>query len=156
MTKPRSLSVPCGGVVIKPALSVEEALGQSLPGAWVQPQDAVVGPDPGLNFTTFPIGYMGSIGGGRQVAKGGSISANFDAKLSTNFLVTHYVYKTETSKVSVASRPSWLSSESEGSLQFDGLSRSASRSNAGMRDSVFMPRRLIFILVITTIWRSAP
>ena len=141
MTKPRSLSVArvACGVVIKPALAVEGALGQSLLSAWLQPQDAVDGPDPGLNFTTFPIGYIGSIGGGRQVPNHGSIFAKVDAKLSANFLVPHYVYKTETSKVGVASRPSWLSIEPEGSLRFDGLSRSASRSNAGMGTEYLCP-----------------
>jgi hypothetical protein len=134
MTKPRSLSVPwvACGVVLKLDLSVEGALGQSLPGAWVQAQDAGVGPNPGFNFTTFPISYMGSIGGGRQVPNGSSAFAVVDAKLGANFLAPQYVDKTETRRVSVASRPSWLSFESEGSLQFDGLSRRASRSNAGM------------------------
>jgi hypothetical protein len=86
-----------------PAAAVEGAVGRTLPGVWIQPQGAVVGPAAGLNFTTFPIGYMGAIGGAREIPEAGTIFANVEANFSTNWLVPQYVYKTETPKVSFAS-----------------------------------------------------
>ena len=74
-----------------PALAVEGALGRTIPGVWIQPQGAVVGPSAGFSFTTMPIGYMGAIGRGHLVPIGGSIFANVDANLSANFLIPQYV-----------------------------------------------------------------
>ena len=65
-----------------PALAVEGALGRTIPGVWVQPQGAVVGPNPGFIFSTIPIGYMGTIGGARLVPIGGTIYSNVDANVT--------------------------------------------------------------------------
>jgi hypothetical protein len=89
--------------IAAPALAVEGALGRTLPGVWIQPQGAVVGPAPGLTISTLPIGYMGAIGGGRLVPIGGSLFTNVDADVNTNWIVTQYVYKTETPKVNLSS-----------------------------------------------------
>jgi hypothetical protein len=128
-------------VTALPALAVEGALGRTLPGVWIQPQGAVIGPSPGFSFTTMPIGYMGAIGGGRLVPIGGSIFANVDANISSNYLVPQYVYKTETPKVSLSSSfmgvVNWVGSN--GSLQFNDVSRSRSNSNGGMGDVVIVP-----------------
>ena len=127
--------------ITTPALAVEGALGRTLPGVWIQPQGAVVGPEPGFVFSTIPIGYMGAIGGGRLVPIGGSIFANVDANVSTNWIVPQYVYKTETPKVSLSSSflgvINWVGST--GSLQFNDISRSMSTSNAGLGDVAFSP-----------------
>jgi hypothetical protein len=124
-----------------PALGVEAGLGRTLPGVWIQPQGAVVGPNPGFSFTTIPIGYMGTIGGARLVPIGGSIFTNVDANISSNFLVPQYVYKTETPTVSLSSSfmgvVNWVGSN--GSLRFNDLSLSRSTSNAGMGDVVIVP-----------------
>jgi hypothetical protein len=128
-------------VTAVPALAVEGALGRTLPGVWIQPQGAVIGPAPGFSFTTMPIGYMGTIGGGREVPIGGSIFTNVDANINSNYLVPQYVYKTETPKVSLSSSfmgvVNWVGSN--GSLQFNDVSRSRSTSNAGMGDVVIVP-----------------
>jgi hypothetical protein len=128
-------------VAALPALAVEGALGRTLPGVWIQPQGAVIGPSPGFSFTTLPIGYMGAIGGAREVPIGGSIFANVDANVNSNYLVPQYVYKTETPKVTFASSfmgvVNWVGSN--GSLQFNDFSRSTSTSNAGMGDVVIVP-----------------
>lgn len=124
-----------------PAPAVEGGIGRTLPGVWIQPQGAVVGPNPGFSFTTLPIGYMGTIGGAREVPIGGSIYANVEANISTNYLVPQYVYKTETPKVSFSSSfmgvVNWVGSE--GSLQLNTLSQRASTSNAGVGDVVAVP-----------------
>jgi hypothetical protein len=124
-----------------PALGVEGALGRTLPGVWIQPQGAVVGPKDGFSFTTFPIGYMGTIGGARLVPIGGSIFSNVDANISSNYLVPQYVYKTETPKVSLSSSfmgvVNWVGSD--GSVQFNDRSLSRSTSNGGMGDVVIVP-----------------
>ena len=124
-----------------PALGVEGGLGRTLPGVWIQPQGAVVGPKAGFSFTTIPIGYMGTIGGARLVPIGGSIFSNVDANISTNYLVPQYVYKTETKKVSLSSSfmgvVNWVGSE--GTLAFGDISRSRSTSNGGTGDVVIVP-----------------
>jgi hypothetical protein len=124
-----------------PALAVEGALGRTLPGIWIQPQGAVIGPDAGFSFTTMPIGYMGTIGGARLAPIGGTIFANVDANLSVNYLIPAYVYKTETPNVSFSS--SFMgpinSVGSQGSIQFNELSRSTTSSNAGIGDVVAVP-----------------
>jgi hypothetical protein len=127
-----------------PALAVEDALGRTLPGTWVQPQGAVVGPEPGFSFTTLPIGYMGAIGGARLDPVGGTIYKNVDARISENFLILDYVYKTETRKISLSSSfmgvVSWVGAS--GSYQFDGSSPSKSSANAGVGDVVAVPLTL--------------
>lgn len=128
-------------ILCDPALAVEGALGRTLPGVWIQPQGAVVGPESGFSFTTFPIGYMGAIGGGRLVPTGGSIYSNVNANIQTNWLVPEYVYKAETPKVSFSSGflgvVTWVGSD--GALQFNGLSGTTSQSNAGAGDMAFYP-----------------
>jgi hypothetical protein len=126
---------------LTPALAVEGALGRTIPGLWIQPQGAVVGPHSGFNFTTFPIGYMGSIGGGRLVPIGGSIFANVEANISSNWLVPSYVYKTEIPKLKLSSTfigpLNW--EEITGSLQFNDVGVSRSRTTAGIGDVAFAP-----------------
>ena len=128
-------------VAAVPALGVEAGLGRTLPGVWIQPQGAVVGPQPGFSFTTMPIGYMGTIGGARVVPIGGSIFANVDANINSNYLIPQYVYKTETHKVSLSSSfmgvVNWVGSS--GTLQLSDVSRSKSTSNGGMGDVVIVP-----------------
>lgn len=128
-------------VAAAPALAVEGALGRTLPGVWIQPQGAVIGPTAGFNFTTMPIGYMGTIGGAREVPIGGSIFTNVDANVNANYLVPQYVYKTETPKVSFASSfmgvVNWAGVS--GSLLTSNFSRSASSANAGMGDVIISP-----------------
>ena len=100
-----------------------------------------MGPESGFSFTTFPIGYIGAIGGSRQVPIGGSVFANFDVNLSSNWLVPQYVYKTESDNVKLSSSfiapINW--EDVAGSLQFAGASRSAAKSTAGLGDVMFSP-----------------
>ena len=77
--------IALAAVATVPAVAVEGGLGRTLPGVWIQPQAGVVGPSPGFSFTTMPIGYMGTIGGGRLVPIGGSIFANVDANINANY-----------------------------------------------------------------------
>lgn len=129
------------GTLRVPALAVEAGLGRTLPGIWIQPQGAVVGPESGFSFSTLPIGYMGSIGGARLVPIGGAIFANIHADINVNYLVPQYVYKIESKKVSLASSfmgpVNWVGAE--GTLQFNDFSRSGSTSNAGIGDVVTVP-----------------
>ncbi len=128
-------------VASTPAFAVEGALGRTIPGLWIQPQGAVVGPAPGFSFSTIPIGYMGALGGARLDPVAGAIFTNVDANISTNWLIPQYVYKTETPKVTFASSfigvVNWVGAT--GSLQLNDLSRSRSTSNAGVGDVVVMP-----------------
>ena len=88
-----------------------------------------------------PIGYMGTIGGGRAVPIGGTIFTNVDANLSANFLIPQYVFKTETPKLSLASSfmgvVNWVGAT--GSLQVNNFSRSTSSSNGGLGDVIAVP-----------------
>jgi hypothetical protein len=124
-----------------PLLAVEGALGRTLPGVWIQPQGAVVGPTSGFSFTMLPIGYMGSIGGGRLVPIGGALFADVQASVNLNYLVPQYVYKTETNKVNFASSfmgvVGWLGVDA--SLNVNNFSRSASSANAGIGDVILVP-----------------
>jgi hypothetical protein len=128
-------------VASTPAFAVEGALGRTIPGLWIQPQGAVVGPAPGFSFSTIPIGYMGALGGARLDPVAGAIFTNVDANISTNWLIPQYVYKTETPKVTFASSfigvVNWVGAT--GSLQLNDLSRSRSTSNAGVGDVVVTP-----------------
>jgi hypothetical protein len=63
-------------VIVMPALAVEGALGRTLPGVWVMPQGAVVGPTPGFSFTVMPVGYTGSISGGLLGERAGPSQRN--------------------------------------------------------------------------------
>ena len=84
---------------------------------------------------------MGTIGGARVVPIGGSIFANVDANINSNYLIPQYVYKTETHKVSLSSSfmgiVNWVGSS--GTLQFSDVSRGKSTSNGGMGDVVIVP-----------------
>jgi len=135
----------CAGIALAvtaaPAMAVEGAVGRTLPGVWIQPQGAVVGPSAGFSFTLFPIGYMGSIGGSRLLPIGGAIVSNVDANVALTYIMPQYVYKTETNKVSFSSSflapVSWVGGA--GSVQLNDISRSASSSNAGLGDIVAAP-----------------
>jgi len=128
-------------VTAAPVFAVEGALGRTLPGVWIQPQGAVVGPTAGFSFSMLPIGYMGTIGGSRLVPIGGAIVANVDANLSANYLVPQYVYKTETNKVSFSS--SFLApidwAGATGSVQLNDFSRITSSTTAALGDVAAMP-----------------
>jgi hypothetical protein len=80
---------------------VEAALGRTIPGIWIQPQGGNIGPTAGFSFSILPIGYMGRIGGARLVPVGGTIYADVQANINSNYIVPEYVYKTETHKVSL-------------------------------------------------------
>ena len=127
--------------IAMPAAAVEGALGVTLPGVWVQPGAGVVGPAAGFSLTTMPIGYMGAIGGARDVPIGGTLFANVDANISTNYVIPQYVYKTETPKVSFSSGfmgvINWVGSS--GSVLFNDVSRAASSSNAGLGNVIAVP-----------------
>ena len=135
------LAIALTVVAAVPVLGVEAALGVTLPGVWIQPQAGVVGPAPGFSFTTMPVAYMGSIGGAREVPIGGTLFANVDANISSNYLVPEYVYKTETPKMSFSSAflapLNWVGSS--GLAQYNDLSRAASSSNAGLGNVVAVP-----------------
>jgi hypothetical protein len=125
-----------------PAMAVENAVGRSLPGAWVMPQGAVVPTEPGLTFTLMPIGYMGAIGGGRLAPIAGNLVANVSANVSETFLIPQYVYKTETPKVSFSSSfflpVNWQGAT--GSIEVGDLfSRSANFNGRGIADVFFSP-----------------
>jgi hypothetical protein len=124
-----------------PAVAVEGGVGRTLPGVWVMPQGGVVGPEPGFSFTTLPIGYMGAIGGAREVPVGGTLIANLEANMSANYLVPQYVYKTDNPNLSLSSSflapINWVGSSA--SVQLGDISRSFSRSNAGIGDVIFVP-----------------
>jgi len=126
---------------VVPSPCVEGALGRTIPGLWVQPQGAVVGPEAGFSFTTLPIGYMGAIGGSRQVPIAGSVFANLDVSLSSNWLYPQYVYKTESTRVTLSSAfilpINW--ENVSGSLQGSNVSLGTSRSTAGLSDVGFTP-----------------
>jgi hypothetical protein len=121
--------------------AVEGGVGRTLPGVWIQPQGAVIGPKSGFSFSTLPIGYMGTIGGGREVPIGGTLFANVEADVSANYLVPQYVYKTETNKVNLASSflcpVNWVGAL--GSVQLSDFSRSRSTSNGGVGDVIAVP-----------------
>jgi hypothetical protein len=88
-----------------------------------------------------PIGYMGRIGGGRLVPKGGSIFANVEANVSSNWLTPTYVYKIENPKVKLSSSfigpINW--EDLTGSLQFNDFAPSRNKSTTGIGDVAFAP-----------------
>lgn len=133
-------------VASTPALAVDGAVGRTLPGVWVMPQAGVVGPEAGFSYTTLPVGYMGAIGGARQIPEAGTLFANVDVNISSNYLVPQYVYKSEYAPISVSSTfmapINWVGSTASG--QLNGLSPSLSRSNAGIGDVIFVPLTLGF------------
>jgi hypothetical protein len=124
-----------------PALAVEQAIGRTLPGIWIMPQAGVVGPEAGFSFSTLPIGYMGAIGGAREVPIGGAIVANLNVNVSANYLVPQYVYKTDSTKVSLSSEflglVNWVGASA--SAQLNDFSGNFSRSNGGLGDVAFVP-----------------
>jgi hypothetical protein len=125
-----------------PALAVDGAVGRTLPGVWVMPQGAVVGPTAGLSFTVMPIGYTGSISGGRSIPIAGSLVANASADTSVNYLIPQYVYKTEINKVSFSSLFAvpfyWVGVVGNVQLNNQTL-RSNRNANAGLSDVFFSP-----------------
>jgi hypothetical protein len=90
-----------------PAIAVENALGRTIPGLWVQPQMGVVPREPGLSFTLLPLGYMGSLGGTPQSPTrapiAGKLAIDASAGISENWLIPQYAYKTEHRKIGFAS-----------------------------------------------------
>jgi hypothetical protein len=124
-----------------PVFAEENAVGRSLPGIWVMPQAGVVSTTPGFSFTLMPIGYLGSISGNREVAINGNLVGNISAYISENLLVPQYVYKTESTKVSLSSSfylpMNWQSTS--GSIQFDNFSRNRLDISGGISDVFFSP-----------------
>jgi len=124
-----------------PAFAVEGAVGRTLPGVWVMPQGGVVPTTPGFSFSLMPIGYMGSISGGRQAPVGGELVANVSADLSENLLIPQYVYKTELTKVSLSSSfylpVSYIGAT--GTTQLNELARSRHDVSRGLSDVFFSP-----------------
>jgi hypothetical protein len=124
-----------------PVLAVDGGIGHTLPGTWILPSTAVVGPDPGFSFTTLPIGYMGAMGGSRVDPVGGVLVTNDQSNASLNILIPQYVYKTDTERVSFATTfmlpINWWGGS--GSEQLNGISQSESSANAGIGDVVAIP-----------------
>jgi hypothetical protein len=124
-----------------PAMAVEGALGRTLPGIWIQPQMGVVGPKAGFSFSTLPIGYMGTIGGGRLVPIGGSLFTNVEANLNIDLVVPSYTYKTEMNKLSLSSSfmapITWAGASA--SVSLNDFSRTLSSANAGLGDVIIVP-----------------
>ena len=88
---------------VEPAPAVEGALGRTIPGTWVLPQGAVVGPEPGFGFTMLNIGYMGALGGARLDPVFGAIYENVQVNMSENMGILDYVFKTGSQKISLSS-----------------------------------------------------
>jgi hypothetical protein len=93
-----------------PVAAVENAIGRSLPGVWVQPQAAVVPKEPGFIVTWVPVRYSGSmsVGGSRQQQRAvaplsGELVFDVSADFTLNVLIPQVVYKTEFSKVGLSS-----------------------------------------------------
>src|SRR6478672_12760438 len=94
-------------IAAAPSMAVENAIGRSLPGVWVQPQGGVVPKEPGFSLTLMPVGYIGSISGGSQLRRAAPLSGElvFDvsADFMLNLLIPQVVYKTELTKVGFSS-----------------------------------------------------
>jgi hypothetical protein len=128
-----------------PGMAVENALGRTLPGAWVQPQMGVVPTKPGLSLTLMSLGYTGSIGGTqsapRQTAIAGELEFNVSAAINENLLVPQYVYKTEHPKIGLASSfylpVSYRSATA--SIPPQPWSQTATFTSAGLGDVFFSP-----------------
>jgi hypothetical protein len=87
-------------------MAVENALGRSLPGVWVQPQGAVVPKEAGFSFTVIPVGYTGSISGvpqRRLAALAGKLVADVSVDFLLSVFIPQIVYKTELAKLSLSS-----------------------------------------------------
>jgi hypothetical protein len=122
-------------------MAVEGAVGRTLPGAWVMPQGGVVPTTAGFSFSIMPIGYKGSISGGRLAPVGGALVANLSADVSENFLIPQFVYKTELSKISFSSSfylpLSYVAAT--GSTQLNELTRRRTDISGGLGDVFFSP-----------------
>lgn len=126
---------------VEPAPAVEGALGRTIPGTWVLPQGAVVGPEPGFGFTMLNIGYMGALGGARLDPVFGAIYENVQVNMSENMGILDYIYKTGSRKISLSSAfmgvVNWVGAS--GLLEANGLAERASTANAGAGDMVAIP-----------------
>jgi hypothetical protein len=124
-----------------PALAVEGALGRTVPGIWVMPRAGVIGPAPGASFTMMPIGYMGTLSGTHQVPVAGTIFTDLSGDTSVNYLLPQYVYKTETTKLSLSSSfaapVNWLSAGAN--VQTSNSVFQRQNANAGLADVFFSP-----------------
>jgi hypothetical protein len=125
-----------------PAMAVENAVGRTLPGMWVQPQAGVVPEGPGSNFSLVPFGYLGTIGGSRLAPIAGVLTTNISADINENLLVPQYVYKTEHPKIRLSSTfyTPVNYQNGTGSLQIgDTFSRSTTFISRGLSDVFFSP-----------------
>jgi hypothetical protein len=86
-----------------PAYAVEGALGRTLPGVWVMPQGAVIGPQAGFTATLMPVGYLGSISGKTEIPVARKLVTDISVSLSMNYLIPQYVYKSGNPKFNFAS-----------------------------------------------------
>jgi hypothetical protein len=125
-----------------PVFAVDGGFGRTIPGTWVVPSVGVIGPDAGLGFTVFPIGYMGAMGGNRVDEIAGQLVTNVQANASINVLIPSYVYKTETTKVHFSSAfmaPVNTWGVTGGAQGANGFLESSSSRNASIGDVVFIP-----------------
>jgi hypothetical protein len=129
---------------VTPGIAVEGAMGRTLPGFWIMPQAGVVGPQTGFSFTILPIGYTGGIGGARRVPIGGMIFSNVEANVSSNYLISQYVFKTVANRVTFSSSffavVNWQGAH--GLLEFNAVvnaSRPMKSANAGLGDVAVQP-----------------
>ena len=133
--------VMCIVAAVDPALAVEGALGRTIPGTWVLPQGAVVGPDSGFSFTMLNIGYMGALGGARLDPVFGAIYENVQLNLNENIGILDYVYPIGSRKISLSSAfmgvVNWVGGS--GSIESNGLAERTSSANAGAGDVVAIP-----------------
>lgn len=90
-------------------MSVENAVGRTLPGMWVQPKMGEIAKVPGFSFTVMPIGFRGSFAGNggsspavRQAPIAGELNINVSADVSENLLIPQFVYKTEHPRIGLA------------------------------------------------------
>jgi hypothetical protein len=123
-----------------PSLAVDGGFGRTIPGTWVIPSVGVIGPDAGLGFTYFPIGFMGAMGGNRVDEIAGVLATNVQANTSINVLIPNYTYRTETKKVHFSSQMFipvnwWDVTASE----INGVTQSAHSRNASVGDVIFVP-----------------
>jgi hypothetical protein len=131
-----------------PVPAIEGAFGRTVPGFWITPRAGVVGPKAGFNFTIAPVGYRGSmdaLNSSRKadapvgVAAAGVLVPRIDVDGNSNYLVTQYVYRTDSVKVSLASsfmvRPTWAGV----TASFQPGDRGHRFTDAGLADLIFSP-----------------
>jgi hypothetical protein len=131
-----------------PVPAIEGAFGRTVPGFWITPRAGVVGPKPGLSLSIVPVGYRGSMSAINSAAKteapvgiavAGVLVPRIDLDGISNYLVTQYVYKTDTERVSFESsfktRPTWAAV----TASFGPSDRGKTFTDTGFADLIFSP-----------------